>query len=174
MGSLARQERFDLRRIRGVVEDDQDRLAPGELRAVQGVLVGGRGGHVRVPHAEGSQQRPCGLVGGDPRAVVAAQVDEEHAAGEPAPFPRDVGRVHRERRLADTAEPRDRADRHRFAVVPRARGECGQQPLDVDVAPGEGGRPGRQRGVRGGRGTVVVVLLLAGDGPWQMPPLQST
>ncbi len=102
-----------------------------------------------VGHAQGAQQAVEGLFGADAtRGVVARQVGEEDAAGEPARLAQRTGsRLQHQFGLADPAEARHR--RRRRASLPFAGGQQVQQFPQFGVPAGEGRRgrwKSRQRG----------------------------
>ncbi len=160
--AVGRQEGAHLVGGGGVVDHDED--APvllgvgGQYGAVQPGAVLELGRYVLGGQAEGAQEPVEGLLGRYAAlGVVAEQVDEQHAAGEPAGLPAGaVGDLQGELGLADAGEAGECGDEGGAAGsgpgagAGAARGEGLQKESDVVVAAGEGGGGGRQAGEGGG------------------------
>ncbi|MDH6436021.1 hypothetical protein M2158_004561 [Streptomyces sp. SAI-144] len=103
-----------------------------------------------------AQQSFQGLFRGEAAlGVVAGDVGEQHAAGEPIrSFQGLGGGLHSEFGLADACQPCHRAYQHRalLARTTSGGGQIRQQPFDVLVTSGEGRGRGRQPGQRWGDG----------------------
>ncbi len=152
------QQRASLLGGEGVVDDHQDPLmvfgVGGQHTAIQPLPVLQTVGYVIAGHAQCAQQAFQGPLGRQAAlGVVAGQVGEEHPAGEPARLLAGPGGgLDGQFGLADAGQTGHGGHQH---CLPGARaafvwGQHVQQPLDVLVAAGEGGRggghPGQGRG----------------------------
>ncbi len=138
----------------GVVHDDED-AAPlvgvgGQHRAVQPRAVLQIGGDVFVGYAEGAQQRAEGAFGGEAALVVVAEeVDEQRAAGEPSLLVQRVpGGLQDELGLAHAGQSGHGADAG-CALAGGAGAQRLDEGLQVGVAAGEGGGGGGHAGKGG-------------------------
>jgi hypothetical protein len=113
----AGQEREELRGVGRVVQDQQHPVLPlGEQMAVGVVPARRSRWQIRLLYAQRVEQGQDRLVRRDRVVVVAAQVHEQGAAGEPAPRTGPVRRLQGECRLADAAQAGDGGDHGRALV----------------------------------------------------------